>query len=102
MNVEYILQKGINPCVDIPAEKVTACCSAIPTSNALSGISFIIIFIDEPEGMAGVTPTILGFCFANSIMVCPKTSWYLGGLGAAFVFLNISPVILSNKPGECH
>ena len=27
--------------------------------------------------MAGVTPTIFGFCWASSSRVCPKTSWYV-------------------------
>jgi hypothetical protein len=40
------------------AENVTACCSAMPTSNALFGILNIIMFSEQPVGMAGVTPTI--------------------------------------------
>ena len=46
--------------------------------KARSGISFIMMFMDEPEGMAGVMPIILSFILANSTNVWPKTSWYLG------------------------
>ena len=35
--VEYIAQKGFKPPFAIPAQKVTACCSAIPTSKVLPG-----------------------------------------------------------------
>ncbi|MNQ75086.1 hypothetical protein D3C85_898660 [compost metagenome] len=97
-----MLQKGTKPWVAKPAEKVTACCSAIPTSKALSGIAFIIIFSEQPDGIAGVIPTILLFASANSTMVCPKTSWYFGGCGLSIIGFLISPVILSNKPGACH
>ena len=74
MKVLYILQNGIIPFVARPALKVTACCSAIPTSNALSGIFFIIIFKDEPEGIAGVIPIIFLFISASSTIDSPKTS----------------------------
>ena len=69
-----MLQKGIEPCVAKPAEKVTACCSAIPTSNDRSGYASIIIFIEDPEGIAGVIPMIFGFSSANSTRVWPNTS----------------------------
>ena len=67
------------PCVAIPAESVTACCSAIPTSIALFGKASIINFIELPLGIAGVMPIILGLFLANSTKVNPKTSWNLGG-----------------------
>jgi hypothetical protein len=69
-----MLQKGTSPCVAIPALKVTACCSAMPTSKARWGMAFIMMFSEQPLGMAGVTPTIFGFFSANSTMVCPNTS----------------------------
>jgi len=56
-----------------PAENVTACCSAIPTSKALSGITFIIMLREHPVAMAGVIPTIRGLLRANSIIVFPNT-----------------------------
>ena len=61
----------------------------------------INMMVDEPEGMAGVTPIILSLAWASSNKVWPNTSWYLGGWGLSGVFLEISPVILSNKPGKC-
>ena len=69
-----MLQKGCKPSFAIPAEKVTACASAIPTSKERSGIASIIIFIEQPVGIAGVTPTIRGFFFASSNNVFPNTS----------------------------
>ena len=90
------------PWVANPAEKVTACCSAIPTSKARLGISSIIIPKEQPVGIAGVTPIILSFSLANSIMVLPKTSWYFGGSGLEETLFIISPVFLSNSPGACH
>jgi hypothetical protein len=38
--------------VAIPADSVTACCSAIPTSKARSGKASIMNFKELPEGMA--------------------------------------------------
>ena len=73
-NVEYILQNGIIPCVAKPAAKVTACCSAIPTSKDRDGIFSIIIFNDDPEGIAGVMPMIFLFFFASSTIVSPNIS----------------------------
>ena len=61
-------------CVASPAENVTACCSAIPTSKVLSGIVSIICLREDPVSIAGVTPTIFSFSLANSIIVSPKTS----------------------------
>ena len=70
-----MLQNGMRPSCAMPPEKVTACPSAIPTSKARSGISFIRTFIEHPDGMAGVTPMIFGFIRASSSKVCPKMSW---------------------------
>ena len=74
----------------------------MPTSKARCGIASIINFKEQPLGIAGVTPIILSFFSASSIMVCPKTSWYFGACFTAKTFLAISPVTLSNKPGACH
>ena len=87
----------------MPALNVTACCSAIPTSKVLSGITSIIIPSELPVNIAGVTPTILLSAFASSMMLFPKTSWNLGGLGVSSELPPIgAPVSLSNKPGACH
>lgn len=75
-----MLQKGCKPSFAIPPEKVTAWPSAIPTSKARLGILDMRMFIEQPEGMAGVTPTILGLASASSTSVFPKTSWNRGGI----------------------
>ena len=92
------MQKGISPCVAIPAAMVTACCSAIPTSNARSGCAAIIYLRELPVGIAGVMPIIFLFEFAKSKRVWPKTSWYFGGISSLSLD-NISPVLASNFPG---
>ena len=97
-----MLQNGTRPCVAMPAEKVTACCSAMPTSKARSGMASIMNFSEHPVGMAGVTPTMRSSFSASSMMVCPKTSWYFGGAGDLGATLMISPVSLLNSPGACH
>ncbi len=97
-----MLQKGTSPWVAMPALKVTACCSAMPTSKARSGMAFIMMFSEQPVGMAGVTPTTLGFFSASSTMVWPNTSWYFGGWGLLGATLMISPVSLLKRPGACH
>ena len=53
-----MLQKGIMPSLAMPAEKVTAWPSAMPTSKARSGKAFIMYVIEQPVGMAGVTPVM--------------------------------------------
>ncbi len=74
MKDEYILQNGRMPDAASPAENVTACPSAMPTSKQRSGISRIMIFIEQPDGMAGVMPTTRASMRARSSSVCPKTS----------------------------
>ena len=73
----------------------------MPTSNTRSGISLAMMFIEQPVGMAGVTPTILGFCLASSSKVFPKTSWYFIGW-QPFESEIRSPVAASKRPGACH
>ena len=89
------------PSLASPAEKVTACPSAMPTSNTLSGMAFCIMHIEQPVGMAGVIPTIRLFLRASSSSVSPNTSWYLGPSSPTSSFMNL-PVSLSNLPGACH
>ncbi len=69
-----MLQKGIIPAAARPAEKVTAWPSAIPTSKQRSGISRMRMFIEQPDGMAGVMPTTRVSRRARSSSVSPKTS----------------------------
>ena len=96
-----MLQKGCKPSFAIPPEKVTAWPSAIPTSKARLGILDMRMFIEQPEGMAGVTPTILGLASASSTSVFPKTSWNRGGIPSVLATKR-SPVTGSNLPGACH
>ena len=56
---------------------------------------------DDPVGIAGVIPTICLF-LASSMIVYPKTSWYLGASVLVFAILKILPVSLLNIPGACH
>ena len=63
-----------------PAAKVTACCSAIPTSKVRSGNFFSNKFNPVPEGIAPVIPIILVSCSACLIKVSAKTFVYEGAL----------------------
>ncbi len=69
-----MLQKGTIPAAASPAENVTAWPSAMPTSKQRSGMACISMFIEQPEGMAGVTPTTRGSSCAKSTSVRPNTS----------------------------
>ena len=62
------------PAAASPAEKVTACPSAMPTSKQRPGISRSRMFIEQPDGMAGVTPTTRPSRRASSSRVSPNTS----------------------------
>ena len=64
---------GLYPSVANPAANVTACCSAIPTSNALSGNFFSNKFKPVPDGIAPVIPIILVSCSACFINVSANT-----------------------------
>ena len=82
---------------------VTACCSAMPTSKARSGMAAIIIFKDEPLGMAGVTPIILVVGLGQFQQRVAKHVLVLRRLGRGRgTLVKISPEILSNSPGACH
>ena len=76
---------GLYPSVANPAANVTACCSAIPTSNVLSGNFFSKIFNPVPEGIAPVIPIIFVSCSACFIKVSAKTFVYDGILDIDFV-----------------
>ena len=52
------------PSIAMPAAKVTACCSAIPTSNVLFGNLFPKMSMPVPPGIAAVIPTtVLSSCW---------------------------------------
>ena len=55
------------PRVAKPAQKVTACCSAIPTSKVLFGKDCSNKSKPVPDGIAAVTATILLSFFASLI-----------------------------------
>ena len=62
---------GIVFWVAIPAAKVSACCSAIPTSKNRLGNAFMALIIPHEEGMAGVMPTMFGLDSAKNISMSP-------------------------------
>ena len=57
----------------IPAEKVTACCSAIPTSKQRRGNRSAKRFSPVPSGIAAVTATIFSSRVASAIRLSAKT-----------------------------
>ena len=67
--MRIINRYGENPAAASPAENVRACSSAIPTSKQRFGICSIIMFIEQPEGIAGVIPTTRVSIFAKSSSV---------------------------------
>ena len=73
-NEEYIATIGRNPPAARPAAKVTACCSAIPTSKNLSGYTFLNLFRPVPSGIAAVMATTSGFLLASLIITVENTS----------------------------
>ncbi len=48
---------GLIPCAASPPAKVTACCSAMPTSKVRSGNCASILSSPVPEGIAAVIAT---------------------------------------------
>ena len=81
------------PSVAKPAAKVTACCSAIPTSNIRSGNFFSKISIPVPDGIAPVIPTIFVSCAACLTNVSANIFVYEGALDLLFT---CSPVATLN------
>ena len=92
-NVEYTAKIGFNPALAIPAARVTACCSAIPTSKNLFLYIFANSFKPVPSGIAAVIATISLSSLANSIIASPNTLEYV-----FFGDINDSP--LSKSKGE--
>ena len=68
---------GFKPSHARPAAKVTACCSAIPTSIYLSGNSFEKFTKPEPSLIAGVIAKILGSFLAISHIQLSKIFVYV-------------------------
>jgi hypothetical protein len=65
--------KGLKPSAASPAAKVTACCSAMPTSKARSGNTSAKRSSPVPDGIAAVMATIFGSARASSIRACANT-----------------------------
>ena len=76
-----------------PAAKVTACCSAMPTSKVRSGKRLPNMSRLVPDGIAAVMATILSSFSACLISSSANTVWYFGALDALFT---CSPVMTSN------
>jgi hypothetical protein len=93
-------QTGLRPSVDMPAAKVTQCCSAMPTSKARSGKRSKTLSMPVPSGIAAVSATTRSSRSISSQSVWPKTAVYCGGAGLAG--LTAAPVLRSNGPVACH
>ena len=66
-------QNGFMPSVARPAAKVTACCSAMPTSKVRSGKAFSNRSTPVPDGIAAVMATMRSSFFASAISASPNT-----------------------------
>jgi MoaA/NifB/PqqE/SkfB family radical SAM enzyme len=95
-NGSQIAATGFNPSHAIPAQKVTACCSAIPTSKERSGKRSSARSIPVPSGIAAVRAMIFSSRSISSHSVSPKTDVYAGG--ACLLDLYGNPVSGSNGP----
>lgn len=86
-------QKGLSPSVARPAAKVTACCSAIPTSKHLYGNLFWNRLSPVPPPIAAWMATILSSFSASAIKDSAKYWVY----DRVFDFdFNCFPVLVSN------
>jgi hypothetical protein len=86
-------QKGFNPSTAIPAEKVIACCSAIPTSKVLLGNLRPNLSNPVPPGIAAVMAQTVRSDSARAISELANTEVKEGVLGAD---LTCSPVATLN------
>ena len=77
--VEYTAQNGLMPSTARPAAKVTACCSAIPTSYVRLGKRLPKRSTPVPPGIAAVIATTERSLAAMSMSVSAKTEVYDGG-----------------------
>ena len=91
-------QNGRRPSVAMPAAKVTACCSAMPTSKVRSGNRLAKRSRPVPLGMAAVTATMRSSASASWISASANTLVYCGWPGGA---LACSPVTTLNLLTAC-
>ncbi len=66
-------QNGAMPSAAMPAAKVTACCSAMPTSKQRSGNALAKRSSPVPDGMAAVTATMRSSRPASSTSASANT-----------------------------
>ncbi len=88
-----MVANGLKPSAARPPQKVTACCSAMPTSKQRLGNSFSNRSSPVPDGIAAVTATILSSLRASLIRLSPNTLVYCG---APPFDLACAPVATSN------
>ena len=92
-----MVQKGLNPSFANGPMEVTACCSAIATSQKRSGYFSIAAVMPVPVGIAAVTPTTFSSSSAKATNVSEKIAV------AAFApfFLGAIPVFKSKALTPC-
>ena len=88
-----MVANGLKPSAAKPPQKVTACCSAMPTSKQRLGNSFSNRSSPVPDGIAAVTATILASLRASLIRLSPNTLVYCGAPPFDFA---CAPVATSN------
>ena len=97
IKVEYIATNGLKPSFAMADIEVTACCSAIATSQKRSGNSCMSASMPVPVGIAAVTPT-MSLC---SLAIFKSCSLKIA-VADLFdcLFIN-SPLFRSNGPTPC-
>ena len=90
---------GLNPSFAIAAIEVIACCSAIATSQNLSGNLSISLFIPVPLGIAAVTPTTLSYLHARDDKASANTA--VAAFGASFFTNAPSSTLKGPTPCQC-
>src|SRR3954463_1955731 len=83
----------------IPAAKVTACCSAIPTSKQRFGNFSPNKLRPVPDGIAAVIATMRSSASASVVSVLAKNDWEDGTVDFD---LTCAPVTTSNLATLCH
>src|ERR1700761_4127424 len=91
--------KGFMPSDAMPAAKVTACCSAMPTSKVRLGNLSPNRLRPVPDGIAAVIATMRSSASASLMSCLAKTLVYDGAFDDDFA---CAPVTTSNFDTECH
>ena len=91
-NVEYTANIGLSPALAIPAAKVVACSSAIPTSKNLFGYNLANSLRPVPSGIAAVKHTSFSFSSASATTKSPKAfEYFTPGFTSVFFVLSLIP-----------